>query len=153
MPTPFVHGYALEPPAPPEDVSELFAAGWSWASGGVVATPGDSNRFVRGYVAGETTDHRTQAQQFRFVRGGSSEPPGPGRNSAGLALFRYKTSCGTVYGHTGNTAGYTHFIAATRDGSRSTSVSVAAQVTPANDPDGFRILRKIFGLAVCAALD
>jgi D-alanyl-D-alanine carboxypeptidase len=153
MPAPFIHGYALEPPAPPEDVSELFAAGWSWASGGVVATPGDSNRFVRGYVAGETTNHRTRAQQFRFVRDGSSEPPGPGRNSAGLALFQYKTSCGTVYGHTGNTAGYTHFIAASRDGSRSTSVSVAAQVTPANDPDGFRILRKVFGLAVCAALD
>jgi D-alanyl-D-alanine carboxypeptidase len=151
MPTPFVHGYALEPPAPPEDVSEIFAAGWSWASGGVVATPGDSNRFVRGYAAGATTDHRTRAQQFRFVRGGSSEPPGPGRNAAGLALFRYQTRCGTVYGHTGNTAGYTHFIAATRDGSRSTSVSVSAQVTPDTDAEGFPVLRRIFGLAVCAA--
>ena len=41
-------------------------------------------------------------------------------------MFRYRTRCGTVYGHTGNTAGYTQFIAATRDGSRSVSVSVSA---------------------------
>ncbi len=29
-------------------------------------------------------------------KGGSSKPPGPGKNSAGLALFRYETKCGTV---------------------------------------------------------
>jgi D-alanyl-D-alanine carboxypeptidase len=32
--------------------------------------------------------------------------PGPGTNSAGLAIFRYQTRCGTVYGHTGNFPGY-----------------------------------------------
>jgi len=53
MPAPYVHGYAVDPL---EDVSELVAAGWSWASGGVVSTPRDADRFVRGYVTGATTD-------------------------------------------------------------------------------------------------
>jgi D-alanyl-D-alanine carboxypeptidase len=151
MPAPYVHGYVIEPPGAPDDVSELFAAGWTWTSGGVVSTPRDANSFVRGYVVGATTDTPTRAAQFRF-RPGKSEPPGPGTNSAGLAIFRYQTRCGTVYGHTGNTAGYTQFIAATRDGSRSVTVSTNAQITPTSDPKMFVRLRAIFGLAVCAAL-
>jgi D-alanyl-D-alanine carboxypeptidase len=151
MPTPFIHGYQPDPPGPLEDVSEAFAAGWTWASGGIVSTPADANRFVRGYVAGKTTSPAAHKAQMRF-RPGHSEPPGPGRNSAGLAVFRYRTRCGTVYGHTGNTAGYTQFIAATRDGKRSVSVSVSAQVTPDSRPAEFPALRRIFGLAVCAAL-
>jgi D-alanyl-D-alanine carboxypeptidase len=150
LPTPFIHGYDVSE-RPPEDVSEIFAAGWTWASGGIVASPADANRFVRGYAAGATTNASTKSDQFDFVDG-HSEPPGPGKNSAGLAIFRYNTKCGTVYGHTGNTAGYTQFIAATDDGSRSATVGINAQITPKNDKPAFRQLRRIFGLAVCAAL-
>ena len=151
LPAPFVHGYAVAPPAPPEDVTNVFAAGWAWASGGVVSTPRDANAFVRAYVRGATIDRRTRSAQLTFVPG-SSEPPGPGRNSAGLALFRYQTRCGTVYGHTGNTAGYTQFVAASRDGTKSVVVSANAQITPSGDPQTFAGLRRIYTLAVCAAL-
>ena len=71
---------------------------------------------------------------------------------AGLALFRYETRCGTVYGHTGNTAGYTQFIAASEDGSRSVTVSVNAQITPTIHSERFPELRRIYELGVCAAL-
>jgi D-alanyl-D-alanine carboxypeptidase len=148
--TPSIHGYVVAD-AEPEDVSEAFAAGWTWASGGVVSTPGDANRFVRGYAAGATTNVVTRAEQLEFVPG-HSEPPGPGKNSAGLAIFRYRTRCGTVYGHTGNTAGYTQLIAATDDGSRSATVGVSAQITPKSDKARFARLRRIFVLAVCAAM-
>ncbi len=151
MPRPFVRGYEVQDD-PPSDVSELFAAGWSWASGGVVSTPADATRFVRGYVSGALIDRRTRAAQFRFLRGGKSEPPGPGENSAGLALFRYETACGTVYGHTGNTPGYTQFISATADGTRSAVVSINGQITPDRDEKRFAELRRIYTLAVCAAL-
>jgi D-alanyl-D-alanine carboxypeptidase len=151
MPTPSIHGYEVEPPDPPVDASEVFAAGWAWTSGGIMSSPGDANRFIRGYTAGTTTNPATQTEQFRF-RPGKSEPPGPGTNSAGLAIFRYQTNCGTVYGHTGNTPGYTQFIAATRDGSRSATVAIGEQVTPKSDPKAFAKLRAIYGLAVCAAL-
>ena len=104
MPEPFLHGYDLDPPNPPEDDSNQSAAGWAWASGGIVSTPADLNDFIRGYVGGELFDDDVRGeQQDVFIPAGGSEPPGPGLNSATMALFRYQTECGTVYGHTGNT--------------------------------------------------
>jgi D-alanyl-D-alanine carboxypeptidase len=150
LPAPYIHGYDVSQ-QPPEDVSTLFAAGWTWASGGVVSTPTDLARFIGEDVRGAFTDRRTQREQFRF-RPGSSEPPGPGRNSAGLGLFRYETRCGTVYGHTGNTSGYTQFAAATRDGRRTVTVSINGQITPNSAPELFEQLRDVFELATCAAV-
>jgi D-alanyl-D-alanine carboxypeptidase len=153
---PFIHGYDNEPKdQPPEDQSELIAAGWSWASGGIVSTPSDLNRFIRGYVGGDLFDRRVRAQQRRVVEGGSSDPPGPGDNSAGLAVFRYETKCGTMWGHTGNTPGYTQFIAASPNGKRSVVVSVNEQLTPRPQdgaPGVFEALRRAEERAVCAAL-
>ena len=151
LPVPYAHGYTVAPGTAPEDVTNLFAAGWSWASGGVVATPADLDRFIRAYARGATTDTAVHAEQFRF-RPGSSEPEGPGTNAAGLGIFRYRTRCGTVYGHTGNTSGYTQFAAATADGSRSVVVSVNAQITPRDAHRVFAELRNIETLAVCTAL-
>ena len=151
---PYIHGYDNDPSEkPPEDYSEVMAAGWLWASGGIVSTPSDMNDFIRGYVGGDLFDRGTRAQQRLVQEGGSSEPPGPGDNSAGLAVFRYRTGCGTVWGHTGNTPGYTQFMAASPDGSRSAVVSVNAQLTPvAGEPGAFEALRRAEGRAVCAAL-
>jgi D-alanyl-D-alanine carboxypeptidase len=151
---PFIHGYDNDPSQQtPEDLSEDFAAGWAWASGGMVSTPADLNDFIRGYVGGELFDKRTRAKQRRVVEGGGSEPPGPGKNSAGLAIFRYQTRCGTVWGHTGNFFGYTQFMAASPNGRRSVTVSVNAQNTPTQGrPAVFRALRRAEELAVCAAL-
>jgi D-alanyl-D-alanine carboxypeptidase len=84
IPEPFIHGYAIENGGAPEDVSNLLAAGWAWASGGVVSTPNDLNDFIRGYVSGAPYEHpdvRAEQQEL-FIPGGGSEPPGPGFNSA-----------------------------------------------------------------------
>src|SRR5688500_3129962 len=150
---PFIHGYDNDPSQqPPEDLSEVVAAGWARASGGIVSTPADLNDFIRGYVGGKLFDRQTRAKQRRVVEGGSSEPPGPGKNSAGLGIFRYETRCGTVWGHTGNTPGYTQFMAASPNGSRSVTVSVNTQLTPtAGEPGVFEALRRAGGLAVCVA--
>ena len=79
-------------------------------------------------------------------------PPGPGQNSAGPGVFRYQARCGTVYGHTGNTAGSTQFIAATKNGQCSVTVSASAQMSPSFNPAHFPELREIYELGVCAAL-
>jgi D-alanyl-D-alanine carboxypeptidase len=150
LPSPYLHGYQRDERNELEDVSQAFAAGWAWASGGVVSTPGDASTFVRAYASGRGLNASTRQQQLAFVPG-SSEPPGPGTNAAGLGLFRYETSCGTVYGHTGNTAGYTQFMAATADGSRSVTVTVSAQITPKSDAQEFTRLRNLYRLGVCAA--
>ena len=147
MRRPYIHGYEVAAGAAPEDVSELFAAGYAFASGGVVSTPADLDRFIRGYLGAKLFDRSVQEKQLRLVAG-SSDPPGPGTNAAGLAVFRYQTRCGTVYGHTGNTAGYTQFAAATLDGRRSVTVSISRQV----DEDILPDLRRLETLAVCAAL-
>jgi D-alanyl-D-alanine carboxypeptidase len=151
IPSPFISGYDLNPPETPSDVTNFFGAGWSWASGGVIATPQDLTTFIRAYVRGATTSRAVHQAQFTF-RPGGSEPPGPGTNSAGLAVFRYKTSCGTVYGHTGNTLGYTDFAAATANGSRSVTVQINAQITPTLHKDAWPALLRIYELGVCAAV-
>jgi D-alanyl-D-alanine carboxypeptidase len=53
--------------------------------------------------------------------------------------------------HTGNTPGYTQFVAATPDGSRSVTVSVTAQLVPRGSKV-FPALRKLEETAVCTAL-
>lgn len=78
------------------EVSEIIAAGWTWASGGIVSTPGDLNTFIHGYVRGDLFDSQTRSQQREVFEGGGSEPPGPGETSAGSGVFRYETRCGAT---------------------------------------------------------
>jgi D-alanyl-D-alanine carboxypeptidase len=131
----------------------VIAAGWPWASGGIVSTPADLNDFIRGYVGGDLFDARTRAQQRRLLAGGRSDPIGPGMNSAGLGIFRYETRCGTVWGHMGSFPGYTQFMAASPNGTRSVVVSVNERLTPEAGARGvFPALRATERRAVCAAL-
>jgi D-alanyl-D-alanine carboxypeptidase len=154
IPAPVMHGYQLDPATGPQDVSELFSAALSWASGGMISTPLDLNRFIRGYIGAKLFSRAIQADQLRLVRG-ESGPPGPGINMAGLAVFRYSTRCGTVYGHTGNIPGYTQFMAATLDGARSVTVSANEQLNQHQSGEqlaAFERLREIEEDAVCAAV-
>ncbi|MFF4056452.1 serine hydrolase domain-containing protein [Streptomyces sp. NPDC001668] len=151
MPKPYLHGYDVNPSAPPEDVSEVIGMSGVWASGGIVSTPADMTRFIRGYASGRLYDRKVVEQQRQWVEG-ASEPAGPGRNSAGLAVFRYRTRCGTVLGHTGNTLGYTQLIAATPDGRRSLTFSVTSQITQSSDAEMLRRMRALQENFVCALL-
>jgi D-alanyl-D-alanine carboxypeptidase len=149
IPRPFIHGYVTEPGSPPEDVSTLISPSGAWASGGIVSTPLELNRFIRGLLGSRLFPQAMQGRQLRFVPGGQSSPPGPGRNSAGLSIFRYRTRCGTVYGHTGNYPGYVQFAAATRDGRRSVTTSLNI---PAPEGALLAQLREMQETAVCLLL-
>jgi D-alanyl-D-alanine carboxypeptidase len=152
MPQPYLHGYALEPGEPPEDVSEVINPAGAWASGGIVSTPHDLGRFMRGYVGGRLFGDEIRALQRDFIPG-SSDPPGPGRNQAGLALFRYRTKCGTVFGHTGSFPGYRIFAASSRDGRKSVVFSVSAQIVSGiGSARVSDLIRRAQRLAVCHAL-
>ncbi|MFE0463587.1 serine hydrolase domain-containing protein [Kitasatospora sp. NPDC058965] len=151
LPDPYLHGYDVEVGSPTEDVSTLFGASGSWASGGLVSTPQDFNAFAAGYAGGPLIGDATRQQQRTFVDG-ASEPAGPGTNRAGLAIFEYATRCGAVYGHTGNTAGYTQLGAGTPDGRRSVTVSVTEQVNKTHNPDVLAHLRAVEEDFVCALL-
>jgi D-alanyl-D-alanine carboxypeptidase len=153
LPSPYLHGYD-NMGSPPEDLSTALTASSVWASGGIVSSPIDANAFARGYVGGKLFGVGMEDQQLQLVPG-HSEPTGPGANAAGLGIFRYRTRCGTVYGHTGNFPGYTQFLAATRDGVRSVTVTVSEQLNetmPRPQLTVFRVLRRAEETAVCAAL-
>jgi D-alanyl-D-alanine carboxypeptidase len=152
LPTPYVHGYDVTEGAPPLDVSMFLNPALAWASGGMLSTPSELNKFMRAYVRGAFTSAATRKKQFTFVAGNSG-PPGPGTNAAGLGIFRYQTPCGTVYGHTGNFPGYTIFAAATGDGRRSMEVIINEQLNDHPVTPAFTLLRRIDGMAVCAAMD
>jgi D-alanyl-D-alanine carboxypeptidase len=148
LPRPFIHGYTIDGKGKAQDVSTLLSPSGAWASGAVVSTPNDLNAFIRGLLAGRLFAKSLQAQQLRFVRG-SSSPPGPGTNFAGLAIFRYQTRCGTVYGHTGNFPGYVQFAAASRDGKRAITTSLSI---PAPTGRLLASLRAMQETGVCALL-
>lgn len=145
---PFIHGYVVVPGSKPTDVTTFLSPSGAWASGGIASTPADLNRFMRNYLARTFFGSAEQRAQMQFVAG-SSSPPGPGTNSAGLAIFRYRTRCGTVYGHTGNFPGYTQFAAATRNGKRAVTTSLNI---PAPTGALLARLRSVQTTAVCALL-
>jgi len=152
MPRPLMHGYDVEAGRAPEDVSELINPAGAWASGGIVSTPTDLGRFIRGYVSGRLFGGAVRRAQFSF-RPGDSSPPGPGSNASGLSLFRYRTPCGTVFGHTGSFPGYRIFAAANGNGNRSVVFVASAQIVPGQ---GSKRVSDAIGraqrLAVCRAL-
>ncbi|MER6299745.1 serine hydrolase domain-containing protein [Kitasatospora sp. NPDC001539] len=151
LPEPYLHGYDVQPPEPPQDVSTRFGASGAWASGGMVSTPRDFSTFAAAWAGGPLISDAARREQRTFVPG-ASQPAGPGTNRAGLAIFEYATRCGAVYGHTGNTAGYTQFGAGTADGRRSVTVSVTEQVNATANPDLLAHLRAVEEDFVCALL-
>ena len=149
LPSPYLHGYITAPGSAPQDVSRALSPSGAWASGAIVSTPLDLGAFIRGDVSGALFGRAMQRQQRRFTAGGASSPPGPGVNAAGLGLFRYRSRCGTVYGHTGNFPGYVQWAAATADGRRSVTSTLNISA-----PTGASLarLRAMQADAVCALL-
>lgn len=146
---PFIHGYVSEGKGKYTDVSRILNPTGAWASGGIESTPADLGKFIRALLAKKIFSQRVQKQQLRFYKGGESSPAGPGKNSAGLSIFRYKTRCGTVYGHTGSFPGYVQFAAANRSGTRSVTTSMNI---PAPTGKLLKDLREMQTKAVCFAL-
>ena len=152
MPKPYMHGYEVEAGQAPEDVSELVNPAGAWASGGIVSTPTEVGRFFRAYVGARLFDPATRRLQRTFALG-SSSPPGPGTNEHGLGLFRYRTGCGVVFGHTGSFPGYRLFAASNGNGRRSVVFSVNAQIVPGSgSPEVSDRIRRAQRLAVCKIL-
>jgi D-alanyl-D-alanine carboxypeptidase len=152
MPKPFLRGYEPIPGEEPEDVSTLINPAGAWASGGIVSTPNEVGRFFRAYASARLFSPGTRRLQRDFVRGESS-PPGPGSNDAGLGIFRYRSDCGTVFGHTGSFPGYRMFAASNGNGRRSVVFGVNAQIVPGSGSQEVSdLIRRAQRLAVCKVL-
>ncbi len=154
MPRPYLRGYSVVPGQPPEDSTKSINPALAWASGGMVSLLPDVGRFFRGYVRAKMFSKRMKRAQRSWVTG-SSSPPGPGANKAGLGLFKYNTKCGTVYGHTGAYPGYRVFAASSANGKGSITYVANAQIVPREgspEPVASKLIRKSQVQAVCHAL-
>ena len=153
LPKPFLSGYDVSPGDPVVNQTFFINPALAWASGGIVSTLPDLGRFIRAYVGGRFFGNRIRRVQRQWVPNANSSPPGPGVNSAGMALFRYRSKCGTVYGHTGSFPGYRIFAASSANGKRSITFVANAQIT---DTSGSKrvssLIRKMQVKAVCHAL-
>jgi D-alanyl-D-alanine carboxypeptidase len=148
LPKPFIHGYVVDPGTKPQDVSTALSPSGAWASGAIVSTPADLGAFMRNDLGRRLFGAAQQREQLQFVAGASS-PAGPGTNAAGLGIFRYRTRCGTVYGHTGSFPGYTQWAAATANGTRSVTTSINMSQPSAAV---LKRLRSVQVSALCALL-
>ena len=162
IPGPYMHGYDVQAGKRPEDISHLINPSGAWASGGIVSTLPNLSRFFRAYVSGRYFGHGVRAEiikqaQRNWIAGGESQPAGPGNNSAGMGLFRYKTRCGVMYGHTGSFPGYRVFVASSANGKRSVAFVANAQILKdtrgiPNSRQVSALIRKAQVAAVCHAL-
>ena len=119
LPKPFIRGYVFAGPGEPqENVSQLISPSGVWAAGGIISTPRDLNVFARAWGGGSILDRpAVRRAQTRFLPPFSGgEPIGPGQNRSGLTLYRYRTPCGDVFGHSGNFPGFTQWMASSLDG-------------------------------------
>jgi D-alanyl-D-alanine carboxypeptidase len=149
LPRPFLHGFVVDPGAGPEGRQHLPEPERRVGLWGDRQHPGRRQRLHPQLPRPALLRTRAAAPAAHFIAAAPSSPPGPGRNATGLAIFRYRTRCGTVYGHTGNFPGYTQFAAATLDGRRAVTTTLNI---PAPAGALLRRLRTVQTTAVCALL-
>ena len=152
LPHPFIHGFFYKTDEPVEDVSEALSPTGVWASGAILSTADEVSRFVGALVAGDLYGPALRAEAMRTVAG-DSDPPGPpgsGTNQAGLALFRYDTACGTMWGHTGSFPGYRTYALATPDGSRTVVLTLNEEPSPSAADAA---ILQTLDLAICRLVD
>jgi D-alanyl-D-alanine carboxypeptidase len=125
LPEPHAKGYEwFTGAAEPVDVTVVVDAD---ASGGIVATTMDLNRFFRALLGGDLLPARQMADMQRTVPVGDQLAQfWPGAR-AGLGLFSRPLSCGGVYwGHSGDQLGYMTRLGVTADGRSSVVVSASS---------------------------
>ncbi|MBO1419414.1 serine hydrolase [Streptomyces sp. FH025] len=144
LPGPHLHGYewADGPTAPPVDFT-TFNPNAIWASGTMISTAGDLDRFYRALFAGRLLPANL-LDQMR-----TPHPFDTGR-AYGLGL-ESRTYCadGTpAWGHSGSVAGYETFSFTTADGTRQLTLSLNRNLTAA--PQVNDTIGRILTLGLCS---
>jgi D-alanyl-D-alanine carboxypeptidase len=111
----YAHGYFLRPL---EDVSD-GSPSVVWAAGALVSTADDLSRFYRALLGGRLLSPELLRQMERTVT------PAPGF-SYGLGLQKLHGPCGTFWGHSGGSPGYSVDALNSKDGRRQVVVLVNA---------------------------
>jgi D-alanyl-D-alanine carboxypeptidase len=114
LPAPAVRGYLSVAGVPFADVTNFEPAVWG-AAAALVSDGRDMTRFVNALLNGQVVSQARLTDMEQTL-------PVTGVGDYGLGLVALKTSCGIVWGHTGEVAGYSSLTYAT--GRRAISVVV-----------------------------
>lgn len=142
LPAPFLHGYAPASGDRFTDLTASFNASWGSASGGMVATVGDLNRFSAALLSGRLLP----PAELAAMKDGVAVPANPmGIEAYGLGLTTMRLPCGvTLYGNIGGQSGYTTWMQSTDDGSRQIAVAANGEETPGLDGAIHRVVETAF---------
>ncbi|MFE7118926.1 serine hydrolase domain-containing protein [Streptomyces sp. NPDC057654] len=138
---PHPQGYvSLKPGEPLLDVTELDPSS-AWASGDLISTPSDLNRFFSALLGGKLLK-KDQLAQMRKTVPIPADADYPKGTRFGLGLSSQPLSCGgLMWGHDGDYLGYAVYPSATDDG-RAATIAVTADPGPAKRgrADAYRLL-------------
>ncbi|XVS64283.1 serine hydrolase domain-containing protein [Actinosynnema sp. CA-299493] len=115
----------------------------AWAAGGLVSTAEDWRRFLTALMSGRLVPRHLLAEMRDAVPQG-----GAGANGYGLGLMEVKTSCGTVWGHSGGFPGYRSHNYADVTGDRTVTVLMTTTFALAA-PDAAAAQAELVDAAVC----
>ena len=111
------HGYHTRDgkPGKLEDITEADPS-WEWAAGSMISTPSELNKFMQSVFDGSLLSQASISEMKKSV-------PAPEMGGEyGLGLIGYKSTCGVVWGHSGNNPGYHSLSAVRSDGTAATIV-------------------------------
>ncbi|WP_367134185.1 serine hydrolase domain-containing protein [Saccharothrix sp. HUAS TT1] len=115
----------------------------AWAAGGLVSTAEDWNRFLTALMSGRLVPRRLLDEMRDPVpQGGGSA------NGYGLGVMEVRTSCGTVWGHSGGFPGYRSHNYTDAAGTRTATVLMTTTFELA-DPDLAAAQTALVDAAVC----
>ena len=124
------HGYHTRDgkPGKLEDITEADPS-WEWAAGSMISTPSELNKFMQSVFDGSLLSQASISEMKKSV-------PAPEMGGEyGLGLIGYKSSCGVVWGHSGNNPGFHSLSAVGSDGTASTIVTTAEPAVNAKEAE------------------
>ncbi len=137
------HGYHTRDgkPGKLEDITEADPS-WEWAAGSMISTPSELNKFMQSVFDGSLLSQASIAEMKKSV-------PAPEMGGEyGLGLIGHKSSCGVVWGHSGNNPGYHSLSAVRSDGTAATIVTTAEPAVNAKEAETMKAGK--YGQAVSA---
>ncbi|TDC94292.1 serine hydrolase domain-containing protein [Actinomadura sp. 7K507] len=129
LPRPFLRGYRqYEEGAPPTDVT-LLDPSVAGASGGMITTVSDDNRFFRALIGGRLVPRVLLAEMQRTVPTGWDGAYQGSRYGLGLFWFPLRCDRAGYWAHGGDMLGHMVREGVRADGGRSVSVAMSTQLT------------------------
>ncbi|AVT29971.1 hypothetical protein C6361_11245 [Plantactinospora sp. BC1] len=153
----YAHGYGVKLAGPEPvyvDTTGWPIGGWGGAAGAVISNTDDLARFFSAVLQGKLFSKAQLKQMTTTVE----MPAGFGMQGGyGLGLIRLDTTCGTVWGHGGDTLGHHSVALSTVDGRRTVvSVATAEPFDAESNPRWdhyYRVAMAATDASVCEMLD